>query len=103
MTTRKLKAVAPRLEALIAQDRDLIKSLVKEALDQILQAEMSECVGAEPGERTELRTGYRAGYYSRGSITRVGKIAAVRVAGSIHGTYEGTSSSLDHFVSVLQQ
>ena len=74
MTTRKLKAVAPRLEALIAQDRDLIKSLVKEALDQILQAEMSECVGAEPGERTELRTGYRAGYYSRGLITRVGKI-----------------------------
>ena len=42
MTERKLKAVRPRLEALLAQDRDLLKALVKEALDQILQAEMTE-------------------------------------------------------------
>ena len=40
MTERKLKSVRvrPRLEALLAQDRDLLKTLVKEALDQILQA-----------------------------------------------------------------
>ena len=36
MTERKLKAVRPRLEALAAQDRDLLKTLVKEALDQLL-------------------------------------------------------------------
>jgi len=39
MTDRKLKTVRPRLEALVAQDRDLLKALVKEALDQLLQAE----------------------------------------------------------------
>ena len=38
MTDRKLKAVRPRLEVLLAQDRDLLKALVKEALDQILQS-----------------------------------------------------------------
>jgi transposase-like protein len=62
MTVRKLKAVAPRLEELVAQDRDLLKALAKEALDQVLQAEMAQFLGAAPGERTEARSGYRAGY-----------------------------------------
>jgi len=74
MTVRKLKAVPRRLEALVAQDQDLLKSLVKEALDQMLQAEMTEFLGAAPGERSEGRGGYRSGYYGRGLITRVGKI-----------------------------
>jgi len=74
MTVRKLKAVPVRLEALVAQDRDLLKALVKEALEQVLQSEMTEFLGASPGERAEARSGYRAGYYGRGLITRVGKI-----------------------------
>jgi hypothetical protein len=74
MTERKLEAVRPRLEALVAQDRDLLKALVKEALDQILQAEMTDFLGAAPGERNPARGGYRAGYYERGLVTRVGKI-----------------------------
>ena len=74
MTVRKLKTVAPRLEALVSGDRDLLKVLAKEALDQVLQAEMEAFLGAAPGERTDARSGYRAGYYSRGLITRIGKI-----------------------------
>jgi transposase-like protein len=74
MTVRKLKAVKPRVEGLVAQDRDLMKALVKEAVDQILQTEMTEFLGAAPGERTQERGGYRAGYYNRGLITRVGHI-----------------------------
>jgi hypothetical protein len=35
---------------------------------------MTEAVGAEKGERTEGRLGYRSGYYPRALITRVGKI-----------------------------
>jgi putative transposase len=31
-------------------------------------------LGAGPGERTEERTGYRAGYYRRDLITRIGKL-----------------------------
>lgn len=74
MTVRKLKAVKPRIEGLVSADRDLMKALVKEAVDQILQTEMTEFLGAAPGERTEGRGGYRAGYYGRGLVTRVGRI-----------------------------
>ena len=55
MTERKLKAVRPRVEALVAQDRDLLKALVKEALDQILQAEMTDFLGAGPGANCHAR------------------------------------------------
>jgi transposase-like protein len=74
MTVRKLKAVPRRFEGLLAQDQDLLRALVKEALDQMLQAEMTEFLGAAPSERSEGRGGYRSGYYGRGLITRVGKI-----------------------------
>ena len=86
MTVRKLKAVGSRLEALVAQDRDLLKTLTQEALNQVLQAEMSEFLGAAPGERSETRNGYRSGYYSRGLITRIGKIE-LRVPRDRHGEF----------------
>jgi len=61
------------LEA-VAGDRDLMKALMKEALQEVLEGEMTEFLGAAPGERTEGRTGYRAGYYSRNLVTRIGKL-----------------------------
>lgn len=73
MTERKLKTVGPRLEPRVAR-KTCSRMLVKEALDQILQAEMIEFLGAAPGERSTERLGYRAGYYERGLITRIGKI-----------------------------
>src|SRR5437870_5465619 len=74
MTDGKLDSIPSRLETLLAQDRDLVKVLLKEALDQILQAEMTEFLGAAPGEPSVMRMGSRAGYYKRGLITRAGKI-----------------------------
>jgi hypothetical protein len=56
MTEKKLKTVRPRLEALVAQDRDLLKVLVKEALDQILQAEMTEFSARHPA--SAVRSGW---------------------------------------------
>ena len=35
---------------------------------------MTETVGAAKGERTSERLGYRAGYYDRTLVTRVGKL-----------------------------
>src|SRR3984893_4034569 len=35
---------------------------------------MSEALGAQKGERTEGRLGYRSGYYVRSLVTRVGKL-----------------------------
>jgi transposase-like protein len=58
----------------VAGDRDLMKALMKEALQEVLEGEMTEFLGAEPGERTEARNGYRAGYYGRNLVTRIGKL-----------------------------
>ena len=74
MTTKKRSTKLPSVKALIANDRDLMKALMKEAIQEALDAEMSEFLGAAPGERTDGRQGYRAGYYSRGLVTRIGKL-----------------------------
>jgi putative transposase len=60
-------------EALLA-DRDGLKELFRGVLQEVLEAEMTEAVGASKSERTEGRLGYRSGYYTRGLITRLGKI-----------------------------
>jgi hypothetical protein len=43
-------------------------------LQEVLETEMTEAVGAEKGERTAERRSYRSGYYGRSLITRVGKL-----------------------------
>jgi putative transposase len=60
-------------EALFA-DREGLKELFRGVLQEVLEAEMTEAVGAEKGERTEGRLSYRSGYYTRGLVTRLGKI-----------------------------
>lgn len=46
----------------VTGERDLPKELVQEAFRTVLEGEMTEFLGAAPGERTDSRTGYRAGY-----------------------------------------
>ena len=75
MTTHaKRSAKSVQIEALLGGDRELLKGLVKESLQEVLEAEMTETLGAGAGERTADRVGYRAGYYSRGLVTRIGKL-----------------------------
>lgn len=75
MTTRiKRSAKSPGIEALVSQDQELLRTLVKESVQEVLEAEMTEALGAEAGERTPGRRGYRAGYYVRGLVTRIGKL-----------------------------
>jgi len=73
-TAAKGKSSVVSIEALLGQQGDLFKRLLKESLQEVLEAEMTEVVGAGPGERTADRSGYRAGYYSRSLITRIGKL-----------------------------
>ena len=70
----KGKMRAEDLKKLLAEDRDLLKMIVEETLQQVLEAEMDEALQASQGERTAGRLGYRAGYYSRRLVTRVGHI-----------------------------
>ena len=72
--TQKVKPSVIPIEALLGQNRDLFKQLLRESLQEVLEAEMTEVVGAGPSERSPERSGYRSGYYSRGLVTRIGKL-----------------------------
>lgn len=74
MTTSKSNTASLSAKELVSGDRDLMKALMKEALQEVLEAEMTEFLGAAPSERSETRGGYRAGYYQRGLVTRIGKL-----------------------------
>ena len=51
MTTRAKRTAKPRqIEALIGSDHELLKGLLKESLQEVLEAEMTEAVGAGPAE-----------------------------------------------------
>lgn len=73
-TTSKTKGSAAVVEGLLGQDRDQLKALLRESLQEVLEAEMTDALGAAPGARTDGRLGYRAGYYHRGLVTRIGKL-----------------------------
>ena len=49
-------------------------ALLEPILNQMLQAEMTEHLGAESDQRTDTRQGYRNGSYERQLTTRVGTI-----------------------------
>ena len=59
---------------MMAEDSDFLSPLVHAVIQEFLEAEMAEAVGAEKGERVEGRLSYRSGYYPRSLITRVGKL-----------------------------
>jgi transposase-like protein len=74
MTERKGKTDIIHVKGLLSGDDAFIRTVVRAALQEVLEAEMTEAVGAAKGERTPARVGYRSGYYGRTLITRVGKL-----------------------------
>ena len=74
MTRKQDSAKASNWKRVLAEQQDFLRPLIQEVVQQVLEAEMDEAVGAEKGERTPNRLGYRAGYYGRTLITRVGKV-----------------------------
>ncbi len=74
MTKAERKASAVDVKALLREDADFLREVVRATLQEVLEAEMTEAVGAGKGERAPSRLGYRSGYYGRTLITRVGKL-----------------------------
>jgi putative transposase len=62
------------VRSLLEQDEDLLRGLIQGAVQQVLEAEMTELLGAAKGERTGAHRGYRSGSYERGLITRMRRI-----------------------------
>jgi transposase-like protein len=58
----------------LVKEGDYLRTVVEDVVQEILEAEMDETLGAGKSERTLNRRGYRSGYYSRTLITRVGKL-----------------------------
>ena len=58
----------------VVKEENFLRPLVEQIVQQILEGEMDETLGAEKGERTPNRVGYRSGYYGRTLVTRVGKL-----------------------------
>ena len=71
MATFEISIDDEKIQELLQGDRGMA-ALLEPILNQILQAEMTDHLGAEPGERTEDRQGYRNGSYQRQLTTRVG-------------------------------
>ena len=61
-------------KALLGADEGFMREVVREAVQEALEAEMTECLGAEKSSRSDGRKGYRSGYYKRDLVTRVGAI-----------------------------
>jgi transposase-like protein len=73
MATFEITIDDEKIQELLHGDRGMAV-LLEPILNQILQAEMTDYLGAAPGERTDDRQGYRNGSYQRQLTTRVGTL-----------------------------
>jgi putative transposase len=56
------------------QGDNTFRELLRQVVQEVLEAEMEETVGAAKHERSEGRRGYRSGYRDRTLVTRIGKL-----------------------------
>lgn len=74
MTSVEIKPSLAIAKDLLSGDPEGLRILVQTIVQEVLEAEMTDALGAGKGERSAERRGYRAGYYPRTFTTRVGKI-----------------------------
>src|SRR5256885_1962467 len=74
MTVAQAKLSVAAAKELLKGDPDGLREVVRAVLQEVLEAEMTDALGAGKGERSAGRLGYRSGYYGRTLITRVGKL-----------------------------
>src|SRR3954469_5193878 len=99
MTKRQGKSGTIDVKALLREDEEFLRALVRTALPEVLEAEMTEALGGEKGERAAGRQGYRSGYYGRTLITRVGKLE-LRYRRTARGARGGSRPSCSSASSV---
>ena len=86
MATFEIEIDGEKIHELLQGDRGM-EVLLEPILNQILQAEMTEHLKAEPGEETDDRRGYRNGTYDRKLTTRVGTLE-LEVPRDREGTFQ---------------
>jgi transposase-like protein len=62
------------VQEVLFDDADFLREIVERVLQEVLEAGMTEHVGAAPYERTDARKGHRNGHKPRTLRTRVGTL-----------------------------
>ncbi len=74
MTKSEAKPTIAAVNERFSKSPDGLREIVRAVMQEMLEAEMTDALGAEKGERTAARLGYRSGSYTRTLVTRVGKL-----------------------------
>jgi putative transposase len=74
MTKDHRRADAESVQVVLLDDPGFLREIVETVLQEMLEAEMTQHIGAAPYERTERRTGQRNGHKPRMLRTRVGTL-----------------------------
>jgi putative transposase len=74
MTKDHRKVSEQLAQEILLDDPDFLREIVERVLQEMLEVEMTEHVGAAPYERSVTRTGHRNGYKPRTLRTRVGTL-----------------------------
>lgn len=74
MTRNENRPSIAAVKDLMGANRDALREIVQDLLQEMLEGEMTDVLGASKSERIDGRVGYRSGHYNRTLITRVGKL-----------------------------
>jgi putative transposase len=74
MTTDHRRLDALTAQGILLDDADFLREIVERVLQEVLEAEMTEHIGAAPHERTDARKGHRNGHKPRTLRTQVGTL-----------------------------
>ena len=75
MTEDHRKSEAVTAQGVLLDDANFLREIVERVLKEVLEAEMTEHIGAAPHERTDARKGHRNGHKPRMLRTRVGTLS----------------------------
>ena len=74
MTNDHRRLDAQTVQGILLDDPDFLHEIVERVLQELLEVEMTQHIGAAPHERTNARKGHRNGYKPRTLRTRVGTL-----------------------------
>jgi putative transposase len=74
MTNDHRRLDAQMTQEALLDDADFLLEIVERVLQEVLEAEMTQHIGAAPHERTAARKGHRNGHTPRALRTRVGTL-----------------------------
>jgi putative transposase len=81
----------------LTDDPDFLRFIVERVIQELLEAEMTAHLHADPYERSSKRSGYRNGYKPRQLNTRVGtltvQVPQIETAPSRHSSSPATNAT----------